>query len=483
MIVLWMIQNAEPTQQPSCAFPRGSIACKIWNHTNMDCSVRALVCVPKLHHNASLKLLDLSYNKLSILLKDTFLGFDSLEALDISFSSISSLQKGVFMGLHNLLNLDLSNNIISFINDATFVGLSKLKHLDLSNINPHTNILISSPFQDLRLLQTLIIDAKNISSATFIGLDSLQKLEMRMAELFLHETFSQLSSLLYLSLDLETFNLTKELLNGLKKLEYLSITLHMECRYGSTNVDFSPLVSLQTLYVSNFYMLNSTINSLKTIPIKSLRLDTLKPNKQTIPFEILSHLTSLTWTTDTDSYKSMQALNLLDSPLQYLNFHQLEHLTLNSATFELCQEWSESLQDLEISVDNAIFIDGSPFQWFPKLLILKLGGQNPYRCIIQTLSNITFSSLSSLEELHLNFLHMDYLPSGTLDIFSQYNSLKVLDLSHNDMHDNNKLTHQICNTNISLVILDLSYNKLTFEHHYPCTLQNVKILHVGHQHQ
>ena len=141
------------------------------------------------------------------------------------------------------------------------------------------------------------------------------------------------------------------------------------------------------------------------------------------------------------------------------------------------------MQDLEITVDHAISIDGSPFKWFPKLLVLKLGDHSPYRCIIQTLSNITFSGLSSLEELHLNFLHMDNLTPEILDIFSLYNSLRILDLSQNDMHDDDKLTHQICNINTSLERLDLSYNKLIFAYHYPCTLPSLKILDVSNQHQ
>ena len=311
IIILWRIQNAEPTQQPSCTFPRESIACKIWNHTNMDCSARQLSCVPRLSHIASLKLLDLSHNKLSILIKDAFCGFDTLQTLDLSSCSISSLQGGAFNGLHNLLNLDLYNNIISFINGATFAGLKRLQHLDLSNSNGHRNVFISSPFKDLNSLKTIKFQTRNISSATFTGLTSLQELQIRTAELLLHDPFGQLPSLVYLSLVLETCNFSEKIFYGLNKLEYLYVSLLVECR--SINVDICPLVSQQTLEVIEFNTLNLTNNCFMMIPMNSLLLNTRQPIKQTVLFEMLNHLTSLYWG-KTDSYTSTQALNLLNSP-------------------------------------------------------------------------------------------------------------------------------------------------------------------------
>ena len=422
--------------------------------------------------------LDLSFTSISYLQDGVFNGLHNLLNLDLSLSSISSLHDGVFNGLHNLLNLDLSHNIISFIEEATFTGLSKLKHLDLSNQN--STLFIASPFQNLGSLETLIVETRNVSSATFTGLTSLQELQVRNVEFLHDDSLSRLPSLLYLTLELETCNFTEMLLNGLHKLEYLSITFGMECR--SSNVDFCPLVSLQTLDVSNLYMLNLTNDCLKKIPMKSLLLNTLEPNKQTVSFEMLNNLSSLSWTTGTDSYASTRALNSLDSPLQNLYLYQSEHLTLNSTTFELCQEWSESLQNVEIHVDGTIFINGSPFAWFPKLLVLKLSTYSRF-CKIQTLSNITFSGLSSLEELHINLCMLEHLASGTLDIFGLYNSLKILDLSQNDMKDDDKLTHQICNINTSLEKLDLSSNEFTFTYDYPCTLPNLKILDVGNQYK
>ena len=481
IMILWQIQNATCIAQ--CQFPSGSIACKIWNNTNMDCSQRELVCIPQLHHKASLELLDLSHNKLTVLPTDVFLGFDKLQTLDLSHSSLSSIQDGAFNELHNLISLDLSGNNISIINEATFAGLIKLKRLDLSNPNtiPGT-VFVSSPFQDLGSLETLIIYKQNsiISASTFSGLNSLQELHIFLTEFPPHNFLTQLPSLLYLFMDFNTCNYTDMFtFNGVDKLEYLSINLHTECR--SINVDFCPLQSLQTLDINNVCELNLTDQCLQTIPLKSLELSTTKPSNCSTSFQMLNNLSSLTWTNLVNSHTFMQALSSIASPLQDLTFYQDGYVILNSTTFESCQKWTESLQKLKITTDNAILIEGAPFKWFPKLLVLRLSGQYYYHTTVQTLSNLTFSGLSSLKELRLNFLHVEFLPSGILDIFSFYNSLKILDLSQNDIYDDKRLI-QICNIK-SLEELYLSNNKLQVYFDAPCILPNLKILDISNQRQ
>ena len=161
-----------------CTFPKGSIACKIWNYTNMDCSWRELVCIPPLRHKNKLKLLDLSNNKLSLLSQDSFCGLIKLTTLDISFNNISkinvdafipltllqtlnmsynslqSVPDGVFCELHNLLSLYLNDNNDFCVRNRTFTGLGKLKTLDISS----TKLIFvpdSLPFQNLHSLRTL----------------------------------------------------------------------------------------------------------------------------------------------------------------------------------------------------------------------------------------------------------------------------------------------------------------------------------------
>ena len=310
VITLWQTQTAacvEPTQDPPCTYPPGSIACKIWNYTNMDCSRRELNCIPPLRNKESVKLLDLNNNEFNVLPANAFFGFDKLETLDISSNFVSSLQNAVFNGLHNLLNLDLKCNSISVINETTFAGLSKLKHLDLSRQQTHKLVFISSPFQDLISLETLLIetDAAYTLTAIFTGLNSLQMLHIKIAEFPTCDPFSHLPSLLHLSLDLNTCNITESLLNGLIQLQDLQIT-QLDANCGALNVDFCPLVSLHTLTVQDFHMLNLTDNCLETIPLKSLHVDYFnifyKASQYAVTFEMFNRLSSLTWTNAINSY-------------------------------------------------------------------------------------------------------------------------------------------------------------------------------------
>ena len=133
-------------------YPQGSVTCKVWNRTNMDCSYRNLVCVPPLRHKVSLELLDLSNNLIPKLTAHAFVVLNRLHNLDLSVNLITHLQKDVFSGLNNLLRLDLSWNNISSIDNSTFIGLSKLRHLNLFLSN--LRILSGSPFKHLASLQT-----------------------------------------------------------------------------------------------------------------------------------------------------------------------------------------------------------------------------------------------------------------------------------------------------------------------------------------
>ena len=145
-------------------------------------------------------------------------------------------------------------------------------------------------------------------------------------------------------------------------------------------------------------------------------------------------------------YTFMHALTLLDSPLHDLTFYQYGQFTLTSSTFKSYHKWSKSLQKLEITANYFIYIYGSPFKWFSKLLVLRLDCQPFSNCMILTLPNIAFNGLSTLKELYLNSLHIHYT-SITLEfliIFASFNSLTILELSQNAITDDDKLT-QVCN--------------------------------------
>ena len=146
-------------QGPPCNYPRWSIACKIWNHTNMDCSYRDLECVPPIRHKASLVLLDLSNNRLTY--TSGLNGLNNLHSLVLSNNLITYLPDDVFSGLHNLLSLDLNSNNLLSIKNNSFSGLSKLVSLNL--FWNRLSFIGSSIFSELKELRSLDLSANTIS--------------------------------------------------------------------------------------------------------------------------------------------------------------------------------------------------------------------------------------------------------------------------------------------------------------------------------
>ena len=175
----------------------GTVACKTYNTSKMDCSHRNLIDIPVLNRNLT-TMLDLSHNQLK------------------------EIHGAPFENLAVLLHLDLSNNIISLLNSTAFKGLGSLRKLDLSY-----NYLLALP--------------RNIFSDQF----KLVYLDLRVNPLYdiPSQTLATLYSLQYPSLTYvgNAFDILMRDLNSLTKLEYLTI----DGVYANvTNVTFHPLAGL-----------------------------------------------------------------------------------------------------------------------------------------------------------------------------------------------------------------------------------------------
>ena len=274
-----------------CSYPPGRIACKIWNHTNLDCTFRNLACIPPISpgHKTSLELLDLSNNELAVLPENVFSGLNKLQTLDFSENLISTFYEFTFAGLHSLqtlsfyrnrirsipdnafcgldsltnlemtynlvsflgdnsfmhlsslISLDLSSNVISFLCNDTFKGLDKLQNLDLT-MNFLDNLPLS-PFHDLVSLQTLqMLPLGVISPTLFAGLDHLILLSIPASTEFTTATpFHQLSSLRHLELYMSACSFNESLFTGLWNLEFLEIEIAVQ---PCAAINFGTLVSL-----------------------------------------------------------------------------------------------------------------------------------------------------------------------------------------------------------------------------------------------
>ena len=397
----------DSTKDVPCSFPPGSIACKMFENTFMDCSLRELVCIPPIPHKTSLELLDLSNNEFIVLPENVFSGFIKLQTLNLSSNKLSTINSDTFRVLPTLLRLDLSYNKISSMN-GTFTGLSNLTMLDLSHNS--LSFISGSPFQHLHSLKTLALllsyqKKLTVTPKTFVGLNhTLQNLYISVTDMITYTPFIQLSSLQHLELRLEDPNscnyVNESLFLGLDKLKYLRLKVH--CTTGLCKleciIDFSPLISLTNLSYDH-----------KDLP---------------------------------DSYTYIQTLNSLNSSLETLELYPFfSTVWLNSSTFESLPKWRESLTELNIYIGFYlcnIQIEGSLFKWFPQLQRLRIEG---YRGADEdsttswTYPENIFKGVANLKEVHLNFLDIGGVTAAHILNTPATYSLKVLDLANNKLTD------------------------------------------------
>ena len=130
-------------------YPPGSLACKTFEMTKMDCSNRSLLEVPELDQNFT-TILDLSYNFLNDIPNSPFEKLKQLLMLDLTYNEISFLSATAFKGLHSLERLMLKHNKLIDLPKHVFYNLSNLVELSL-----HENYYTALPSQALAPLRSL----------------------------------------------------------------------------------------------------------------------------------------------------------------------------------------------------------------------------------------------------------------------------------------------------------------------------------------
>ena len=97
-------------------------------------SIAYLATVDRLPPSLHLKVLDVSYNKVTNLNPKTFMCFPSINQLYLSYNEITSLNGDIFYGSEKTLHtIHLRHNNLSAMNRGTFYNHSKLSFIDLSH--------------------------------------------------------------------------------------------------------------------------------------------------------------------------------------------------------------------------------------------------------------------------------------------------------------------------------------------------------------
>ncbi|XP_074663101.1 adhesion G-protein coupled receptor G6-like isoform X2 [Tubulanus polymorphus] len=130
------------------------------NSLNLSNNLIKYVHEDAFSHNENLEVLDLSYNNISTLKKETFENTAKLKFLNLSNNHIKSIHEGAFSYNENLEVLNLSYNNIITLHQDTFENTAKLKYLDLSYNNIST--LKKETFENTAKLKYLYLTDNRI---------------------------------------------------------------------------------------------------------------------------------------------------------------------------------------------------------------------------------------------------------------------------------------------------------------------------------
>ncbi|XP_072030109.1 uncharacterized protein [Amphiura filiformis] len=510
--------NGRPSEQGQSCYPQGSVACKMWNYTNMDCSKRDLLCIPPLQHAASIQSLDLCYNELHDISDGAFSHLHELQHMDLSWNTISFLFDDVFNGLYELLTLVLNFNHISRIQAHIFSSLNKLQYLDLSN--NHISAFHDDAFTGLYNLLTLDLGLNYISSLhddAFTGLQNLLTLDLgsNSISFISDKTFGKLSKLSDLYLDgnyfgtlpgapfqdlisLQTLKLSWQNLSSLSPsslegLENLQ-TLDLSFDDGSDNITGTPLAILSSL--RELYMhIHSNSHDCDSIENLFTGLHNLQYLDISIGGSCLEIKFCSLYLENTHRLNTSHTCNRV-IPLTYLAFRQADSSTLSLPAFGILNNLTSlylELNDFNVAIQalnylnsplknltmiiwNKVYFDSTTFaswgNWKSSLKVLTL-----------TVYEFEYEGapFEWFTDLHVLEIHSLSVSVNAFNTLNNYTSLTMSDLSYNS-RDFDFFWKQLCNIT-SLRKIDLSENEFDtlYGMYWSCSPPNLREMYLGYQ--
>ncbi|XP_029986681.1 toll-like receptor 2 [Sphaeramia orbicularis] len=151
--------------------------CDRCDQTSCNCSWKQLQQVPTTTSKLT-TVLNLSFNWITSILHDDFLGYSSLRSLIISNNRINMIDREAFSPLKNLENLDLSENDLDTLSAEWFRHLPSLQSLNILG-NRYQSLSQDSLFQPLKNLKKLHFGGpllQSVRKGDFSGLGCLEEL-------------------------------------------------------------------------------------------------------------------------------------------------------------------------------------------------------------------------------------------------------------------------------------------------------------------
>lgn len=176
---------------------------------------------PKLYE---LHTIDLSHNQVREIWNSVFQTLFSLRSLNLSYNGLETIKASTFGALHTLLELDLRYNNLTDLNKGSLVRLASLRNLDLSHNNLDTIFQLPISLNHLDLSYNSFTDISTVPG-TWPAMNALISLDLSHNDLGDSLRRGSFSGLLTLQhLDLSYNNITRppwESLTDLSTLQYL----------------------------------------------------------------------------------------------------------------------------------------------------------------------------------------------------------------------------------------------------------------------
>ena len=387
-------------------YPAGSLSCKMYEMTKMDCSYRDLFEVPMLDQNRiteldlshnhlmnitgapfgklqMLMMLNLGYNEISWMSSTAFNGLQSLKVINLQFNHLVDLANHIFVDLINLGGLILFANGFAKIPGETLAPLLSCEMLFLHNVDARSPTLEIgfSGFQNLTNLWYLDIYATYIKSNTSNNfLEPLSNLPLthfafgwweKDDTLSINNMFAPLTSILHLRIPYEALPALKSLDSP---LQYLVI---FKGKYSPKVVDNTSLqvlqkwnkslesfrLSLKVLkriencafkWIPSLLTLNLTLNQITYLSKESffglkflLRLDLSHNSLSHVPSDALKVFSKYTFLQYLDiSFNKLDEMNVQDAFSAVSSSLNYLNLGFNNIFFINNINWTSLLQNL-----------------------------------------------------------------------------------------------------------------------------------------
>lgn len=432
-------------------------SCRISTTNDAICSKIKLRAVPK-DIPSTVKGLDLSVNKISIIHVSAFKNLSLLTRLDLKRNFISRIETGSFANQISLKLLNLNNNKLVKLGDDVFNGLGNLTELRM--FRNHIRVVASTSFKSLTSLRFLDISNNQLHQITKIHsilqhLPNLQVLAVVYNGLTTFQSWELTNTSIKLaSIDLSdnpiaVFRITADVFPNLTWLKIGGSSRKQPMKWDVRNKTFLSRVS--TLDISGFQIASEDMETFLE-PFNSSSLTSLKMNAMK-----RTHLAALI------------NISCTIPTVSTLQFRSNSLLFVSSNFFQACV----SITQLDLASNSIKYIRDGAFSSFQGLKILSLTN-NKFSSVpaatrniptleeldlsknnISTLGCYDFANLTSLRRLSL---HQNPISALQECVFKDLIGLQVLKLQNNSI---SKLNGAFKKYLPNLTQLRLNGNKLT----------------------